>query len=106
MLAAIGHDLRTPITSLRLRAEFVDDEERDKMLISTLDEMQAMTEATLAFARDDADAGGDAHVDLAALIESVCARPRRPGPGREIPQWRARSPYRCRPDALRRARAT
>ena len=44
----------TPITSLRIRAEFVDDEENRSRIIATLDEMQRMVEATLAFARDEA----------------------------------------------------
>ncbi len=51
MLAAIGHDLRTPITSLRLRAEFVEDEDTRSRILATLDEMQNMVEGTLAFAR-------------------------------------------------------
>ena len=59
MLAAIAHDLRTPITSLRLRAEFVDDEEARAKILETLAEMQAMTEAVLAFARGDAESGGE-----------------------------------------------
>ena len=54
MLAAIGHDLRTPITSLKLRTELLDDEEARTKMMATLDEMQRMTEATLAFAREDA----------------------------------------------------
>ena len=54
LLAAISHDLRTPLTLLRLRAENVgDQEERDKML-ATIAEMDFMIEATLKFARDDA----------------------------------------------------
>jgi len=73
MLAAIGHDLRTPITSLRLRAEFVTDEETRQKLLATLDEMQTMTEATLAFARDDAARETTRSVDLAALLESLCS---------------------------------
>ena len=73
MLAAISHDLRTPITTLRLRAEFVDDEETRAKILETLDEMQRMTEATLAFAREEAAAEDTRTVDLAALVDSVCA---------------------------------
>jgi signal transduction histidine kinase len=71
MLAAIGHDLRTPITRLRLRAEFMDDEEQRKKMLADLDEMEAMIAATLAFARDDAAAEPAAPVDLAALCRTV-----------------------------------
>ena len=53
MLAAIGHDLRTPITRLRLRAEFMEDDEQRRKMLADLDEMEAMVAATLAFARDD-----------------------------------------------------
>ncbi len=73
MLAAISHDLRTPITTLRLRAEFVEDEETRTKLLETLDEMQRMIEATLAFAREEAAAEDTRTVDLAALVESVAA---------------------------------
>ena len=72
MLAAISHDLRTPLTSLRLRAEFVEDEETRAKILETLDEMQRMTEATLAFAREEARREDTRPVDLAALVESVC----------------------------------
>ena len=52
LLAAISHDLRTPLTLLRLRAETVENaQERDKML-STIAEMDSMIGATLQFARD------------------------------------------------------
>ncbi|MEH0073909.1 ATP-binding protein [Pannonibacter sp. Pt2] len=71
MLAAISHDLRTPITSLRLRAEFIDDDENREKMISTLDEMAAMTEATLAFARDEAVSEPREAVDLTAVLESL-----------------------------------
>lgn len=102
MLAAIGHDLRTPITSMRLRSEFVADEETRRKLLATLDEMQTMTEATLTFAREEAMREETRTVDLSALIESLCADLSDLG-------WDVtfrngeRIAYRCRPDALRRA---
>ncbi len=71
MLAAIGHDLRTPITRLRLRAEFMDDDEQRRKMLSDLDEMEAMVAATLAFARDDSAAEPTVPVDIAALCRTV-----------------------------------
>lgn len=71
LLAALGHDLRTPITSLRLRAELLDDEEAKQRMIETLDEMQRMVESTLAFAREEAQAEPVRETDLAALVEGT-----------------------------------
>lgn len=71
MLAAIGHDLRTPITRLRLRAEFMEDDEQRRKMLADLDEMEAMVAATLAFARDDAAAEPTVPLDLAALCRTV-----------------------------------
>lgn len=71
MLAAISHDLRTPITSLRLRAEFIEDEENRDKIIETLEEMSQMTEATLAFARDEASREEAKPTDLGGLLESL-----------------------------------
>ena len=59
MLAAISHDLRTPLTRLRLRAELIEDEEQQTKMIADLDEMGSMIEAALAFARDEAAARKD-----------------------------------------------
>ena len=71
MLAAISHDLRTPLTLLRLRAENVENStEREKML-STIAEMDAMVATTLAFARDVATAEARRPTDLAALVQST-----------------------------------
>ena len=52
LLTAIGHDLRTPITRLKLRAEFVEDEEQRGKMLADLEELEAMVSATLAFGRD------------------------------------------------------
>ena len=108
MLAAIGHDLRTPITRLRLRAEFMDDDEQRRKMLSDLDEMEAMVAATLAFARDDSAGEPTVALDLAALCRTVVdeaadARPdlaeaiRYQGPERLVVQ--------ARPVALKRALA-
>jgi signal transduction histidine kinase len=102
MLAAIGHDLRTPITSLRLRAELLDDEEAKGKMLATLDEMEHMAEATLAFAREDAATEPSRSIDLAALIASQVddlAEMGKPVTFAEAP----RLPYTCRPAALKRA---
>ncbi len=103
MLAAIGHDLRTPITSLRLRAEFIEDEETREKVLQTLAEMQEMTEATLAFAREDAAGEKTRTVDLAALLESLCDDLAEIGLAVEMADDAPRTPYPCRPGALKRA---
>jgi signal transduction histidine kinase len=71
LLAAISHDLRTPLTLLRLRAESVENaQERDKML-STIAEMDAMIGATLQLARDQSAGEPRRPTDLVALVQSV-----------------------------------
>ncbi len=71
MLAALSHDLRTPLTLLRLRTEEVADaDERDKML-NTIGQMDEMIGSTLAFARDEVRAEPRRRVDIAALLASV-----------------------------------
>jgi signal transduction histidine kinase len=71
MLAAISHDLRTPLTLLRLRAENVENApEREKMLAS-IAEMESMLSATLQFARDEAKAEPRRRTDVTALLASA-----------------------------------
>lgn len=79
MLAAISHDLRTPLTRMKLRAEFIDDDEQRRKMLNDLDEMEAMIAATLAFARDDAANEPAATVDLAALLATIAADARAAG---------------------------
>ncbi len=70
MLGAISHDLRTPLSSLWLRAELVEDTELREAMVRTLADMKRMVEATLAFARDDA-AQDSGPVDLAELLQRL-----------------------------------
>jgi signal transduction histidine kinase len=72
MLAAISHDLRTVLTRLRLRAEFIEDEEQQGKAIADIDEMQAMLDETLSFARDDAHEEAAIGIDLTDLLQSLC----------------------------------
>ncbi len=102
MLAAISHDLRTPIAGLRLQAEFVADEEVRKRIASGLDEMQRMTEETLAFAREDMTREETRTVDLRALVDSVAADLADLGHDVSLADG-GRVLVRCRPAALRRA---
>ncbi len=73
MIAAISHDLRTPITRMRLRAEFVEDPEQQAKMLNDLQEMETMISSVLAFARDEAAVEPRKTVDLVALLEGVCA---------------------------------
>ncbi len=71
MLAAISHDLRTPLTRIRLRGELIEDKEQQKRLFRDVDEMQAMVDGALAFFRDDAIAEETTLFDLTVLISTV-----------------------------------
>jgi signal transduction histidine kinase len=102
MLAAISHDLRTPITALRVRAELLDEPDTRGKILTTLDEMRSITEATLAFVREEAAQEDTRRLDLDALLQSVCDDVRDTGqdvtftgPGKTL--------YRCRSVSLRRA---
>lgn len=72
MLAAISHDLRTVLTRLRLRAEFIEDEAQRTRAVGDIDEMHAMLETSLAFARDELAEEARRDVDLSALLQSLC----------------------------------
>jgi signal transduction histidine kinase len=71
LLTAIGHDLRTPITRMKLRAEFLDDDEVRSKLLADLAELEAMVSATLAFGRDARTTEKIVPLDLAELIRTI-----------------------------------
>jgi signal transduction histidine kinase len=71
LLTAIGHDLRTPITRLKLRAEYMEDDEQRTKMLADLDEMEAMVAATLAFGRDATTTEELAKLDLASLLRTI-----------------------------------
>ncbi len=71
LLTAIGHDLRTPITRLKLRAEFIEDDDQRARFMADLDELNMMVSATLVFGRDTADTEPAVALDLGALLRTV-----------------------------------
>ncbi|WP_263263974.1 ATP-binding protein [Pseudomonas sp. RIT-PI-S] len=71
MLAAISHDLRSPLTRMRLRGEFIEDAQQQSKLFRDVDEMQAMVNCALEFFRDDARLEQATAFDLAELLHTV-----------------------------------
>lgn len=72
MLGAVGHDLRTPMTSLRIRAEMIDDDELRNAMVRTLDEMTVMADGLISYAKDGQDAEKLTPFDLAPLLKQLC----------------------------------
>lgn len=102
MLAAISHDLRNPITTLRLRAEFVEDDTLRDKVMADLDEMEAMVAATLAFLREDGREEESRIADVAAILGSICDT--LVDMGQDVRcGGSAHAPLRCRPLSLKRA---
>lgn len=71
MLGAIGHDLKTPLASLRVRVESVDDEDDRNAMVNTIDETTAMLDDMLTLARLGKSGELSQQTDIAALIETV-----------------------------------
>jgi len=71
MLAAISHDLRAPLTRMRLRGEFIEDEEQQRKLFRDVEEMQSMITSALEFFRDDARLEPATSFDLSELIQTI-----------------------------------
>ena len=73
LLAALGHDLRSPLTAMRVRAEMVDEDETRESLVASIEEMQEMVDATLAFARGMASSEVYETVDLKTYLKQLQA---------------------------------
>ena len=71
-LAAVSHDLRTPITRLRLRAGFLDDRESQARMEADLDEMEGMISATLAYLQGEVDKEPPQLTDIGTLLSTLC----------------------------------
>lgn len=101
ILAALSHDLKTPITRLRLRTELLDEAPLREKFLADLDDMQRMAQASLDFLRGGEDSEAIAPVDINALLESLQEDVEDVGHEVGI-TGAARQPLRCRPLALKR----
>jgi signal transduction histidine kinase len=71
MLAAISHDLRTPITRMRLRSEFIEDDMHRHRMLSDLDQMRSMLESVLSFLRNDRKLEAMTLTDIASTLQLI-----------------------------------
>lgn len=72
MLAAISHDLRTPITRLKLRTQFLENEQQALKIMTDLDEMEAMINGVLSFSKNDLLSEAKQKFDINGLVASIC----------------------------------
>lgn len=104
MIAAISHDLRTPLTRLRLIAEYLPDQDQRRQVLSDIGDMEAMVSATLTFASNQLKDEAHSTVDLASLLISLCDTATDAG-GRVSYDGPDHAELFCRPVAIRRALA-
>ena len=71
MLAAISHDLRTPITRMRLRSEFIENDGHRSRMLRDLDQMRSMLESVLSFLRNDRRLESMTLADIASTLQLV-----------------------------------
>lgn len=70
-LAAVGHDLRTPITRLRLRAEMLEDSPERSRMLADLDQMDALVQSALTHLRDGRSDAASTTFDLQSLLQTI-----------------------------------
>ena len=73
LLAAAGHDLRTPITRMRLRAEFVEDEEERSLWLTDLDELERIADSAILLVREESGKAAPETLRLDELVADVAA---------------------------------
>jgi signal transduction histidine kinase len=101
ILAAMSHDLKTPITRMRLRTEMLEEEAVRAKFARDLEEMESMVTQALEFMRDSSAEEPVQPVDITALLETLQGDYRDAGKSVEV-SGRAAQPYAGRPLALRR----
>jgi signal transduction histidine kinase len=101
LIAAAGHDLRTPLTRMRLRVEFLDENERAEWS-KDLDELDRIADSAIGLVREEVEGGAVESIDLGALTAEVANDLRSIGRSIEIGKIDS-VPVRVAPLALKRA---
>ncbi len=101
-LAAVSHDLRTPLTRLRLRSELIADDRLRGEMASDLEAMSAMLDMTLDYLRGLEESEPVRRIDVNALVQSIAEDAAVLGRGIAV-EGQAQAPYSGRLSALRRA---
>jgi signal transduction histidine kinase len=73
LVAAAGHDMRTPITRMRLRVEFVRDEEERAKWLKDLDELERIADSAIMLVREETGADAPERIRLDTLAKEICA---------------------------------
>src|SRR3546814_4393639 len=73
MLAAISHDLRTPLTRLQLRAERIADQELREGMLREIAQVTRMLDFTLNYLREDVRSESASRIDLPSVLQTICA---------------------------------
>jgi signal transduction histidine kinase len=104
ILAAVSHDLKSPITRLKLRAEMLQDEAQREKFLRDLDEMETMIGATLDFLRGESRQESGVLLDINALVSTLCDDMQAMNNVVEV-SGEASAPLLARPQALKRCLA-
>lgn len=72
LVAAISHDLRTPLTRIQLYIESISDEEKKHKALSEIQMLNSMIQSTLAFLKDESNSETTTKLDLGIMLQSIC----------------------------------
>lgn len=102
MLTAISHDLRTPITRLKLRAESISDTQLYDKIIADLNDMELMIQSILTYGREQHSDESRQRFDIVALLSSICDDASDMGKNVELKTTLKQLPYTGRMMSLKR----
>lgn len=101
ILAAVSHDLKTPLTRIRLRTDLMDDEKLQSKIQTDLNDMETMVSATLDYMRGTEGREPSQPLDLMALLESIREDAVEAGADVQL-RGQVREPFSGKPLALKR----
>jgi signal transduction histidine kinase len=102
ILTAISHDLRTPLTRLRLRAERIADQDLRDGMLQEITRVTRMLDETLAYLREDVRSENTSRIDLPSVLQTICAEFADVGHAVSY-EGPAHLTWTCRPSVLTRA---